>query len=108
MDVEVLPELLKILKLNNIVAIREVIDAIGFICFYNSKVYDKEIINDLISCLNEYIEDDIIRWKIVRALESFNTELIIDMLTNIEQNDEKEIIRIEAKRSLDIIKKRQG
>lgn len=108
MGIEVLSELLKILKLNNIVAIREAIDAIGFICFYNSNVHDKEIINDLISCFNTYIEDDIIRWKMVRAFESFNTKLIIDMLTNIEQNDEKEIIRIEAKRSLDIINKRQG
>ena len=108
MDIEALPELLKILKLNNIVAIREAIDAIGFICFYKSNAYDKEIINDLISCFNTYIADNIIRWKMVRAFESFNTKLIIDMLTNIEQNDEKEIIRIEAKRSLDIIKKRQG
>jgi len=103
MGVEVLPELIKILKSNNVVAIREAIDAIGCICFYNSKAYNEEVLNDLISCFNEYIEDDIIRWKIVRAFESFNTEFIIDMLINIKENDKKEIIRIEAKRSLDII-----
>ena len=48
MDIEVLPELLKILKLNNIVAIREAIYSIVFICFYNFNVHNKEIINDLV------------------------------------------------------------
>ncbi|OOM05683.1 HEAT repeat domain-containing protein [Clostridium saccharobutylicum] len=104
MGVEVLPELIKVLKSNNVVAIREGLDAIGFICFYNSKDYHEEISNDLISCFNEYIEDDIIRWKSVRAFESFNNQIIIDLLTNIKENDEKEIIRIEATRSLNIIK----
>ncbi len=60
MDIEALPKLLKILKLNYIVAIREVVFAIVFICFYNSNVYDKESINDLVSCFNTCIGDDII------------------------------------------------
>jgi len=104
MGVEVLPELKKILKSNNVVTIRGALDAIGFICFYNSKDYHEEILNDLISCFNEYIEDDIIRWKSVRAFESFNNKIIIDLLINIKENDEEEIIRIEATRSLNIIK----
>lgn len=106
MGVEVLPELIKVLKSNNVVAIREALDAIGFICFYNSKVYHEEILNDLISCFNEYIEDDIIRWKLVRAFESFNNKLIVDLLSNTKENDDEDIIRIEATRSLNIIKNR--
>lgn len=104
MGIEMLPELIKVLKSNNVVAIREALDAIGFICFYNFKDYHEEILSDLISCFNEYIEDEIIRWKSVRAFESFGNKIVIDLLTNIKENDEKEIIRIEAKRSLDIIK----
>jgi len=106
MGVEVLAELIKVLKSNNVVVIREALDAIGFICFYNSKAYHEAILNDLISCFNEYIEDYIIRWKLVRAFESFNNKLIIDLLSNIKENDDEEIIRIEATRSLDIIKNR--
>lgn len=98
MDGDVLPELIKILKTHNILAIREAIDAIGFKRFYNSNVYSKNILGDLISCFNEYAEDDIIRWKIVRAFESFNSGVVIEMLTNIKENDEKEIIRNEAKK----------
>jgi HEAT repeat protein len=106
MGVEVLPEVIKVLKSNNKVAIREALDAIGFICFYNSKAYREEMLNDLISSFNKYNEDDIIRWKLVRAFESFNNQIIIDLLTNIKENDEEEIIRIEAKRSLNVIKNR--
>ena len=40
----------------------------------------------------------------VRAFESFNSRISIEMLNHIKENDEKEIIRIEAKRSLNIIK----
>ena len=106
MGVDVLPELIKTLKTRNIIAIREAIDSIGFICFYNSNAYSKNILDGLRSCFNEYIEDDIIRWKVVRAFESFNSRISIEMLNHIKENDEKEIIRIEAKRSLDIINRR--
>ncbi|MGM9988401.1 MAG: hypothetical protein ACI35O_14385 [Bacillaceae bacterium] len=34
---DILPILLKVLKTNNLVAIREMIDAIGFICFFNKQ-----------------------------------------------------------------------
>lgn len=105
MSVDVLPELIRILKTNNIIAIREAIDSIGFICFYN-KSYSENILNDLMTCFNEYIKDDIIRWKIVRAFESFHTKTVMDILINTMENDSKEIIRNEAKRSLGIIKSR--
>lgn len=107
MGVEVLPELINVLKSKNVVAIREVLDAIGFICFCNSKDYHEDIVNDLISCFNEYIEDDIIRWKSVRAFESFNDQIIVDLLTYIKENDDEKIVRREAIRSLNIIEDRK-
>jgi hypothetical protein len=39
----------------------------------------------------------------VRVFECFNIEVIKEILADIEENDEKEIIGIEAGRSLDII-----
>jgi hypothetical protein len=103
MSVEVLSELVVVLKTNNIIAIREAIDAIGFICFYNQNCYGKSILEDLILCFNQYIHDDIVRWKIVRAFESFDSKVVLDILMNIEENDNKLTIRQEAKRSLNII-----
>jgi hypothetical protein len=106
MSVDVLPELILILKTNNIMAIREVIDSIGFICFYNRNTCSQSILNDLILCFNEYSKDDIVRWKIVRAFESFNSKIVIDILTNVKDFDIQLPIRNEAKRSLDIINSR--
>ena len=87
-------------------AIREVIDAIGFICFYNKIHSNTQIIDALILCLKDNYNDDITRWKLVRAFESFNDINVIKILMDIEQNDSQPIIRNEAKRSLRIINSR--
>jgi len=54
-------------------------------------------------CLRNYYNEDIIRWKLVRAFESFNDINVIEVLMETEQNDSQLIIRNEAKRSLKII-----
>ena len=100
---DILLVLLDVLKTNNIPAIREVIDSIGFICFYNNGHCYPQIVDELIRCLKENYNDDITRWKLVRAFESFNDNKVIKILIDIEQNDSQPIIRNEAKRSLIII-----
>ncbi|WP_238881877.1 HEAT repeat domain-containing protein [Clostridium sp. YIM B02551] len=102
MGLEVLPELINVLKSNYVLRISEAIDAIGFICFYNN-VSDNSGLEELIMVLEKYSEDEIIRWKIVRALESFQTEKTLKILKDIMESDSNETIRNEAKRSLDII-----
>lgn len=91
---------------NNIPAIREAIDAIGFICFYNKIHSNTQIIDALILCLGNNFNDNIILWKLVRAFESFNDINVIKTLMEIEQNDSQLVIRNEAKRSLKIINNR--
>lgn len=104
---DILPVLLDVLKTNNIPAIREVIDSIGFICFYNTRHFYPQIIDELIRCLKENYNDDVTRWKLVRAFESFNDNKVIKILKDTEQNDSQSIIRNEAKRSLIIIGNRR-
>lgn len=106
MKEDILPVLMDVLKTNNIPAIREVIDAIGFICFYNKIHFNTQIVDELILCLNENYNDDIIRWKLVRAFESFNDINLIHILMETKQNDSQSVIRNEAKRSLEIINNR--
>jgi len=106
MKEDILPALMDVLKTNNISAIREVIDAIGFICFYNKIQSNTQIIDALLLCLKNNYNDDITRWKLVRAFESFNDIKVIKILMDIEQNDSQPIIRNEAKRSLNVINKR--
>lgn len=103
MKVDILPVLMDVLKTNNILVIREVIDAIGFICFYNKMHFNTKVIDGLTWCFRHQIGDDIVRWKLVRAFGSFNDTNIIKMLTDIEQNDCQWMIRNEATRSLRII-----
>lgn len=106
MKVDILPVLMDVLKTNNIPAIREVIDAIGFICFYNNIHCNTQIIDALILCLRNNYNDNIIRWKMVRAFESFDDINVSETLMEIAQNDNQLVIRDEAKRSMDIIIKR--
>lgn len=106
MKVDILPVLMDVLKTNNILAIREVIDAIGFICFYNKIHFNTQIVDELILCLNENYNDDIIRWKLVRAFQSFNDINLIHILIENKQNDSQLVIRNEAKRSLEIVNNR--
>ncbi|MDD7793569.1 HEAT repeat domain-containing protein [Clostridium sp. 'White wine YQ'] len=53
--------------------------------------------------LEKYRDYEIIRWKVVRAFESYKTENAIKILKEIMKNDNNEIIKNVAKRSLDII-----
>ncbi|PEL82701.1 HEAT repeat domain-containing protein [Bacillus wiedmannii] len=106
MKEDILPALMDVLKTNNIPAIREVIDAIGSICFYSKIHSNTQIIDALILCLRNNYNDNIIRWKLVRAFESFSDINVIKTLMEIEQNDSQLVIRNEAKRSLRIINNR--
>jgi hypothetical protein len=107
MTEDILPELVSILKTNHAAAIREVIDAIGYLCFYNLKSsYTHSVVEALMQCLYEHIQDDLIRWKLVRAFESFHNAAVIELLSDIQQNDAHAMIRIEAARSLNIIHSR--
>lgn len=106
MKENILPILMDVLKTNNVPAIREVIDAIGFICFYNKIHSNTQIIDTLFLCLRNHYNDNIIRWKLVRAFESFNDINVVKTLIEIEQNDSQLVIKNEAKRSLKIINNR--
>lgn len=106
MKEDILPILMDVLKTNNVPAIREVIDAIGFICFYNKIHFNTQIIDALFQCLRNNYNDNIIRWKLVRAFESFNDINVTKTLMEIERNDNQLVIRNEAKRSLKITNNR--
>lgn len=106
MNNSILTVLLDVLKTNKLPAIREAIDSIGFICFYNNMHSNIQMSDELMLCLKKYAYDDVIRWKLVRAFESFDNIHVINELKNIEQSDNEQIIRSEAKRSLNIINNR--
>ncbi len=108
MNPNILPTLMDVLQTNRLSAIREVVDAIGFMCFYSNLHTNRQISDALMLCLKNNAHDDVIRWKLVRSFGSFDDSDVILSLVNIVQSDSKQIIRGEARRSLNIISDRMN
>jgi len=103
MSILVLPTLIEALKEYSLFVIREVVDAIGFLCFYNDIAEECFVVKELINSYEKYKYDSILRWKITTALSAFNNEYVISKLKEIVENDSEELIRKEAYRSLTLI-----
>ena len=80
----------------------EAIDAVGSISFYCE---DKSSFKSLERSLQEYKRDEIIQWKIIRALSAFPNKRSEMILSNILKTSKKPELKWEAERSLKLIKK---
>jgi len=74
----------------------EAIDAIGFISYYEN---DHSCQNDLIVMIDQYKDDPLMIWKILRALQSFNSVEVLEILEKFVNSDIKQL-RWEARRSI--------
>lgn len=103
MDKSVLPELLKVLDSSENDKLSEVIDAIGFLIFYNQELSSIHNLKYIINTMNEYSNNLIIFWKCIICLSAFHLKETVDILNNIIEESDVQIIRDEAIRSLAII-----
>jgi hypothetical protein len=106
MKIEVLPVMLDFPPIGGVPAIREIIDAIGYMCFYNDIADEKLAAEKLKECFEIYQWDAVIRWKVVTAFSSFHHEEAICWLEGVKANDKEALVREEAKRSLGLVKRR--
>ena len=104
MNISVLSTLLKELNECDVIEARELVDAIGFLCFYNKEADNEIAIKELINCYEKYKEDNIIRWKIVMSFSAFNNKTVISKLKEIIKIESIDIAKKEAERSLNLIK----
>ena len=104
MNISVLSTLLKELNECDVIEARELVDAIGFLCFYNKESDNEIAIKELINCYEKYKEDNIIRWKIVMSFSAFNNKTVISKLKEIIKIESIDIVKKEAERSLNLIK----
>lgn len=79
--------------------ILEAIDAIGFISFYK---YDNSCLSDIIVLMDRYKDDNLMIWKLIRALQSFRNIEVIEMLMKYIDSDIKQH-QWEARRSIEQI-----
>ncbi len=63
-----LPYLWPVLAEKDSGRISEAVDAVGFICFYN---YKAEVYDKLVECFQTNKANDLIKWKIFRAMSAF-------------------------------------
>jgi hypothetical protein len=86
----------------NKIATPEAIDVVGHICFYNNNNYNHL---KLINIIETNPDNDLLRWKVIRALSAFcsSTNFLENQLS---YTNNKYIIR-EIKRSIDLIKKQE-
>jgi len=92
-----LPKLEKILIGINYIQIREAIDAIGYISFYENTTKCESI---LIKSYQQYSDDKLIIWKIIRAFQAINSIKVIKILEEVIMESDNPVFRWEAVRSL--------
>lgn len=105
MNINIFPVLLDVLKSNDLIKIHEVIDAIGFMVFYNQILSNNDNLKCIIHLMDKYEDDKILIWKCLTCLSSFNLEKSKNILNNFINNEEN-ILSLEAKRSLSILNKK--
>ncbi|MCC0647080.1 HEAT repeat domain-containing protein [Clostridioides sp. ZZV15-6598] len=105
MNVEVLPVLFDVLESDDRIKISEVIDAIGFMIFYNQETSNEYYFKKIVSVMEKYLEDDLIIWKCIMCLSSFKTQESIDILEQVLYSDKNDLIKNEAECSLSKIRK---
>lgn len=93
------PFLLKTIGNNNFKQTCEAIDALGYICFYNAVT---GCYNELILCYQTWKDNDLMVWKIVRAMRAFDESE--SFLKKLYSNTQNQGIIMEITSSLEIIK----
>jgi len=96
----ILVDLNNILVNGNKKQIYEAIDAIGYISFYCENKISFEILE---KSLQKYSDDEIIKWKITRALSAFPGKKSETILLDILETSKKPELKWEAVRSLGLI-----
>lgn len=90
----------KCLNNGDYLQVLEAIDAIGYISYYENDITAEE---DVINMIESYKDDELMVWKLIRALQSFNSERVQNILKEYSTSEVKQH-RWEAKRSLVQIK----
>ena len=101
---KVFPEIKKLLTEDkDVKQIHEAIDILGHItCNFSDYSMEKT----LLKYYNKHKDNEFVRWKIVRAFQSFNSKEIKNILENLIKTENNKIILEEVRRSINRIENR--
>lgn len=105
MNKSILPVLIDVLDSKEKYKIYEVLDAIGFLVFYNKDLVDFILFEKILKTAKMYSDDDLMMWKGVICFSAFSIEESVAVLTDISRINPNKLIRDEASRSLKLIMK---
>jgi HEAT repeat protein len=108
MDNTVLPVLLEVLNTGEETRISEVVDAIGFLIFYNPHLSTIQNLNMIKALMDRFRENEVIYWKAVTCLSSFPLPESLDILEEIGSKDRRRVIREEAVRAKKLVIRKTG
>jgi hypothetical protein len=94
-----LPALEEAIRNGDHTCILEAVDAIGHIAFNSKNTRSEEILLDLYS---KSTGDELTRWKLVRAFQSFPFAKVRELLEEIIQHNTNPVMRCDALRSLSL------
>jgi HEAT repeat protein len=94
-----LPYLEDVLRQGQREAVLEAVDAIGHIAFYTKNTRSETVLLDL---FDRPSTDDLLRWKLTRAFQSFPSDQARELLEEIIQHNKNPVMRCEALRSLSL------
>lgn len=104
MSPTVINVLLEVLEENDTARVAEVLDAIGYMMFYNQELATPKNAQYIFNCMEKHTNNLIVLWKSVMCLSAFPIESSITVLERIKSMYPNSIIAEEASRSLRLIR----
>jgi hypothetical protein len=105
MSARIMPVLNEVLESEDVTKISEVLDAIGFLTFYNETVVTQENLSKVLQTIEKYKNNPIVVWKSIICLSGFHLKDSVKCLSKIIDNNSNKLYVEEAKRALRIMKR---
>lgn len=105
MDIRVMPVLINVLDSQDEEKIAEILDAIGYMAFYNLRAAKLEYTEKVIDTISKYKNNEVIYWKGILCLSGFPWQKSVDFLKKVIETENESLFVEEAKRSLRLLKR---
>lgn len=105
MNIKVFPVLLDYAQKAEKGQLSELLDAIGYMAFYNPDLSTIANFNSILHLYNKYKNDELIIWKLALCCSGFAMQESVDLLNNMMIVSVNSTIIAEAQRSLRLMKK---
>lgn len=102
-DIDNITTLFKVFDTNDLTKISEVIDAIGFMIFYNPTLDTEYNLNIILKEITNYKQNELILWKLIICLSAFKQEKCKFFLLSLKEEISSSLLLSEIDRSLNLL-----